>query len=915
MITGLAARLRPLRRGFAFALAAGLIALPEASTQTQTAAVAQAEELEDLASKLQSEGKFKEGIDAARKALSLRESAVGRDDPSVATTLTILGTLQYSTADLNGAADSFQRTLTIRERALGPDDVLTAQALNNLALVYLRQGNSVRAEPLLERALTIRRKVHGDNHPEVAAAMNNLAEVYLGRGNFGNAEPLLKNAIAVQEALAAKENPPGSESLQLGRFLNNLGRLYQAKEDLVAAEEPYKRSLEIREKTLKPDHPDIARALNALAVLYQARGELDRAEPLYKRALTIYEASLGPDNPSLAPAINSLAVLYLLKADFDRARPLYLRALDIRERRLGPRHPDVATALAAIAVLYQLTGETDKAVEAQRRSVDIRDANASLILAAGSEQQKLQYMDTLQEGTDITLSMRRQFDADPGALRMAVTTVLRRKGRVLDAMVDSTASLRRRLDADGQELIDQLSASRAQLARLAFQVPSANARDAHANALAAAEADVERLEKQLAQKSAAIAGEVRSTTIADVQQSIPADALLLEFVRYRPFDPKATKLLERFGEARYAAFVMGKDLAPRWFELGPAEPIEKSVTLWRAALRNPSRTDVRTLGRAVDRLVMSPLRQAGLGRQQLLISPDGSLNLIPFAALVDEHDKYLVDRYQISYLTSGRDLQRLGDERAAHQNALVIANPAFAAGGTAQSSVQFGPLPGTAAEAAAIAKLLPRAQIKTGADASESAVKAAHGPSILHIASHGFFFDSTALQPDASTRGLKPIDAAPPQATLQFPLLRSGLALAGANARQGGDGEDGLLTAIEAASLDLTGTRLVVLSACETGVGEVKSGDGVHGLRRAFAMAGAETVVMSLWPVSDTATTDLMVGYYEHLLAGQGRAAALRDVQLRLLKEKRRSHPFYWASFVTAGRWSAFDPRGAGSAQ
>ena len=147
--------------------------------------------------------------------------------------------------------------------------------------------------------------------------------------------------------------------------------------------------------------------------------------------------------------------------------------------------------------------------------------------------------------------------------------------------------------------------------------------------------------------------------------------------------------------------------------------------------------------------------------------------------------------------------------------------------------------------------------------------------------------------------------AGPKTPTIENPLLRSGLALAGANRRQGGDGEDGILTALEAAGLDLWGTKLVVLSACETGVGEIKNGEGVYGLRRALVTAGAESQVMSLWQVSDSATRDLMIGYYKRLQAGEGRNEALRHVQLGMLGSQDLRHPFYWAAFIQSGAWSS----------
>jgi CHAT domain-containing protein len=158
---------------------------------------------------------------------------------------------------------------------------------------------------------------------------------------------------------------------------------------------------------------------------------------------------------------------------------------------------------------------------------------------------------------------------------------------------------------------------------------------------------------------------------------------------------------------------------------------------------------------------------------------------------------------------------------------------------------------------------------------------------MLHIASHGFFLQDT-------------------RETVDNPLLRSGLALAGANLTHGHPG-DGMLTALEASGLDLWGTKLVTLSACDTGIGEVRNGEGVYGLRRAFVLAGAETVVMSLWPVRDVVAREAMVAYYSGLRAGLGRGDALRQAQLAMLKRPGRQHPFYWASFIQSGEWANLD--------
>ncbi len=313
------------------------------------------------------------------------------------------------------------------------------------------------------------------------------------------------------------------------------------------------------------------------------------------------------------------------------------------------------------------------------------------------------------------------------------------------------------------------------------------------------------------------------------------------------------------------------------------------------------------LGRDVDRLVLEPLEQQISDRARLLISPDGALSLVPFAALVGPAGRHRLESLEIVLLSSGRDVVRLSAASPSMGPALVIADPAFDAGTSPSSGAAvfgFSRLPGTAEEARALGKLMPKATIVTGADATEARLKAAQHPGVLHVATHGFFFGRTEGKPaGVETRGLtsRPTTSA---GSSSDALVRSGLALAGANQPAGGAKDDGLLTAVEAAGLDLAGTQLVVLSACETGVGEVRTGEGVQGLRRAFAVAGAASQVMSLWQVDDQATRELMVDYYRELLAGKGRAAALRDVQLAMQRRAGRAHPYYWAAFVFAGSWA-----------
>ena len=284
-------------------------------------------------------------------------------------------------------------------------------------------------------------------------------------------------------------------------------------------------------------------------------------------------------------------------------------------------------------------------------------------------------------------------------------------------------------------------------------------------------------------------------------------------------------------------------------------------------------------------------------------SPDSALNLLPFAALRDESNRYLVDRYTFTYLTTGRDLLRLNTPLAAARSQdLIVAAPDFGpkSGGVKVAGVSAGVASGSRKSsrlssnisamqwdpwvppynAKSLETSLPNARVLTGKKATESEVKKARSPRILHVFTHGFYL--------------------PVSDRTETPLLRSGLALAGANGRRSGD-EDGILTALEVSGLDLSGTELVVLAACETGVGDVKSGDSVYSLRRSLVLAGSRSQLTSLWEVDDTVTRKTMESYYRELKSGKGRSVALRNVQTEIKKEW--SHPFYWAGFVQSGAW------------
>ncbi|WP_438035773.1 CHAT domain-containing protein [Sorangium sp. So ce204] len=768
---------------------------------------------------------------------------------------------------------------------------------------------------------------------EEAARLNRDVEALYRQGRFDAAIPVAERVLGIRENALGREHPA------VATALNNLAVLYRAKGDYARAEPLYRRALAIQEKALGSEHPYVATSLNNLALLYATKRDYARAEPLYRRALAIQEKALGSEHPAVATSLNNLAFLYATRGDYASAEPLYRRARAILEKTLGSEHPDVAQSLSNLAALHQTRGDAPGALRLTERAANIQDRNAAILLTTGSDEQKRAFMATLRGTTDAAISQHVQFAPDDvAARRIAVTTVLRRKGLSLDAMAYGLAALRRRAGPEDHRLLEQLSRVSAELSTLTWRGPEprrpGQAPEDHDNAqlaqyrahLARLDAERQTLEAEIGRRSPDVKAELSPVTLAQVQAAVPDGAALVELFRYKPFNPRGTKAANtRWGNARYVAYVLRRSGDIAWADLGEAAPIEDAADRLLLALRRPA-ADPRPAARALDALIMQPIRRLLGPTRNVLLSPDAALNLVPFGALLDEQGRYLVERYAFTYLSSGRDLLRLRATAPSREGAVVIAAPDYdhaaapanrrAEDGLSSSSAQapahFAPLAAAAAEGQAVRQQLAGARLLLGQAATESAVKALRGPQVLHIVTHGFFVSGHAAP--EPPRGLLTVSSRGPRAMgglrlhVDNPLIRSGLALAGANRRASGD-DNGILTAMEASLLDLNGTKLVVLSAAESGIGEATSGDGVHGLRRAFAIAGAETQILSLWSPDDAATRALMQGYYARLKAGGGRSESMRQAQLAMLAAPERAHPYYWASFIVSGNGAALDGR------
>jgi CHAT domain-containing protein len=880
-----------------------------------------ANSINNLAAVYQSQGRQAEALPLFQQAIAILQQQPEADPSNLAATLSNLATVYEAQGRYGEALPLYQAALETLEQNLGPDHSDVAKARFNLARLERLQGHYGQAEAQLQRVLEIRQAQLGRSHPEFASALSELALVYHHQGRYGEAEPLLIEALATWRQQLGADHP----TVAIG--LNNLARLYRLQGRYGEAEPLYQKALALWRQRLGDDHPDVATALNNLAALYslqpQRQGE---AADLLTDALAIRRAQQGPTHPDVATSLSNLAALFTYQGQAVAAERAYGEVLAIRQQRLGADHPDIALTLGNLTSVYWQQQRYPEAIATLESALTIEERNLIDNLVALSDQQQQAYLNTIASTLHMALSLSLQtLPEDRAVAQLALETVLRRKGRSLDITARSHQLLRQRLAPMEQQQFDQLVDTRRQIATLRYGDLPRQDPGQYQIKLGHLQNTETGLQASLSQRSSLFRAEGKSVTLAAVQAAIPTDAALVELVRYHPVIADAP-VLQNFGPPRYGVYVLDADGLVTWQDLGETEVIDQAVDAFNRTLVDRSQAPA-TASRALATLILDPILPALAGKQHLLIAPDGQLNRIPFEALRTADDRYLIEQFEITTLTSGRDLLRLQTEVESRQPPILFTNPDYNQAGAADSlpepdrgrggaglaQLQFGPLPGTAAEGRAIAALLPEVTLLTGADATENALKQVQGPQILHIATHGFFLGDLPAVPPANTRGLGVVSATDLPAApvsdgpLENPLLRSGLALAGFNQRASGD-EDGAVTALEAAGLDLYGTQLVVLSACETGLGEVTTGEGVYGLRRAMTIAGAETLVLSLWQVDDLATQEAMTAYYQYLLAGSGRSAALRQVQLDFIgRGDRYSHPYFWAAFIVSGNWQPLD--------
>jgi CHAT domain-containing protein len=840
------------------------------------------------------------------RALAIYKKHKDSNTLGAALCLLRLASVYKKLSKFNQAEQLIRQAIAIRETFYGKENSQVANALNNLANLFLeREANYAEIESLYKRALRIMKSELGESAPGYAAALNNLAVFYHRQGRYDEAKSRYKKALDINREQAQPQQS------KIAQILKNSAEIEHDEGHYDVAEALYREALNLTISARGNTHTDVAETQSEFARLLKDRNRPDEAEPLALQAVKIGEEMLPDSSTSLAEFRKNLGDVYQLQQRFSEAQALYEKALAVETAPGNENRTYAAKILNSQAVLAATQGNLTAAAALEKKAYLIRRKNFDKNFSGLTEKAALDNSQFLQNEAANYLSILLDAPEGETANRDEIAKVVfSTKGLVTDGIF-----VRAQFNTTIAALNDSAVSAKNNLARIIVNPNSTEPE------LADAEERVSYFETELARVSAQFRDEKIITQVeaAKVAAALPQGSALVEYVRYRH-----QASLINF-EQRYLAVLVKSNGKVFAFDLGAAAAIDSAVAAYRrhmAAFRNLNLDEYYERSYDLYKLLWQPLENQVVGLNSVLICPDGALSLVSFAGLWTSEAKYLIENYPIHYISSGRDLTRDPLSAASGNGLLAIGDPDYGSPPPTANDESAEPapscrsakdilrkhfverLPATRNEVQEIVNRWKQAMRGTvtefyAAAATEEAFKKnAHGQRVIHLATHGFSVVGDCLPGQGENRFIG-----------DNPLLYSGLFFANSNLKGIGlaaDQEDGTLTAQEVGSLNLSGTELVVLSACETGQGEVRAGEGVIGLRRAFEMAGAKTVISALWAVDDQSTAELMSTLFANTETNLPRA--MQQAAISILAAKRAAaqsdHPWYWAAFIATGDWN-----------
>jgi len=898
-----------------------------------------ARSLSNLAGLYEQAGYYDKAEPLLLEAIAILEKTFGKEHRSYYSELSALGTL-YSKMGIYEKAEPIQiEVKTIVAKVLGKEHINYAGILINLAITYKDMGNYDKAGQGFLEAKEIAEA--NKEHPFYMVYLYGISDMYKDLGNHEKAEPLMREAITIAE------KSKGKESINYAGMLGNLALLYKETGQYEKAEPLFLEALAILEKIFGKEHPYSVQVQHNLASLYNNMGNDALAENMLVQIKSIYEKFPGKKPDIYAQCLNSLGLLYKAKSKFEKAEPLFLEAKDIFRESEGLGTSYMA-AVSNLASLYETIGRFSESEPLLAELSEFEQTRLSKSVSFLSESDLAQYAATFRRslndlGSYILKHPSSKDGIQSGGLAPLIFNhTLLHKGFLLNAACRLNALST--TSPESEEISHRLKGYRRRIAA-EYAKPIAERKD-----VADLEEKANTLEKDLVRTVAGYGAATRQVNWQEVQATLKKGEVAIEFVHFRYWDKKSTD------STMYTALLLMPGTAqPVFIPLFEEKSLD-SLLHTRAerkadyvnGLYTLAERGAKPLGKpqkTLYDLLWKPLEPhlspsfGGQGGPTVYFSPSGLLHRLNLGAIPIGLDSVLADRYRLVELGSTRQLVVPTTVKPAANDAVLFGSIAYEADSTAISEINAGldsvsiasrgelsfaytdstlrvgtwsALPFTDREVGSVEKTLKTAGFQSdtrrGFAATEEAFKTlgAGGrpsPRVLHIATHGFFFpdpEKTSARFETSPT----FAAAEPVFKISdHPMIRSGLLLAGGNhawatgkpLRPGM--EDGILTAYEISQMNLANTELVVLSACETGLGDISGNEGVYGLQRAFKIAGAKYLIMSLWQVPDKQTSLLMTTFYKKWLEEK---MAIPEAFRAAQKELREAglDPYQWAGFV-----------------
>ena len=878
-------------------------------------------------------GNYPKALEFLTKALHIKEKVLGKEHPNTATSYNNIGNDYYYMGNYPKALEFHTKALNIREKALGKDHPTTADSYNNIGNDYSDMGNYPKALEFHAKALNIKEKILGKEHPNTATSYNSIGSAYYYMGNYPKALEFYTKALNIREKILGKEHPNTASSY------NNIGNDYYYMGNYPKALEFYTKALNIREKVLGKDHPDTATSYNGIGSVYSEMGDYPKALEFHTKALNIREKILGKDHPDTATSYNNIGYVYDRMGDYPKALEFYTKALNIKEKILGKEHPNTADSYNNIGNDYSDMGNYPKALEFHAKALNIKEKilgkehpntvisynNIGYVynkmgdyLKAYSYSKKAYYAFKLNRDKNFEILSNeqkkkfleanrwylpnlltngysyQQATKDKEAVSQEIYEIfINDKGILLDD--ENTIAMLKNIskDKDLTSKIDNIDSLKRAYAKLAGTIPKPEEAKSYQEKLKALGEDIEKAEIEIAKISPKFKQElgIKDLKLSDLTSLLKPNELFVDIGYY---------------DKNYYIFSVDKSGEVKFEKLNDkdSDTVNKTIKEFRADIDKIINATDANSSKALKELYNIVITN-GIGDRidkfnSLIISTDGALRLLPFEALMDG-DRYLIESKQIRYTPSakefirthkfnikdeGKDITMFSDPNYESKSGKImemVADTPNVNKAVQTRSIKnmgtFKRLRGFKKEEEVLQSSFSGVKLFSRENANEENILAVKSPKILHITTHGYFISDE---------------------NITNPMLKSGVALSGANIGIKQQTGEGLVNALKLSGLSLDGTDLVVLSACETGLVDVKDTSSVASLPKTFIQAGSKNVLMSLWSVDDNSTVELMKEFYTDTKGNEKKFnEVLRNAKIKMIKEGK--HPFYWAAFIMSG--------------